>query len=111
MKVYVDELPESCDECPCCDGNHVQEGWYMYCNILKQGLIKRGKRMLKDCKLQLISNHDEEVRAEERKKTCKEVREHLESMLLGYKWEDKILVGKFCNIANAVLDQIEGENK
>lgn len=41
------------------------------------------------------------------KQVCEKIRKEFEERLTGYKWEDKLLVGKFCNITNDILDQIE----
>ena len=57
MKVYVDELPKDCIDCPC-------ESEY-YCNLLNEdiGCCKWGE-IHKNCPLQPISDHDKQVRKE-----------------------------------------------
>ena len=57
MKVYVDELPKDCIDCPC-------ESEY-YCNLLNEdvGCCKWGE-IHKNCPLQSLSDHDNQVRKE-----------------------------------------------
>ena len=66
MKVYVDELPKDCIDCPC-------ESEY-YCNLLKEdiGCCKWGE-IHKNCPLQSISDHDKQVR----KEVVEEIKERL----------------------------------
>lgn len=49
-----------------------------------------------------------ELLAEERKKVVSEIREEFESYFesSNLKWEDKMLVGKVCNMINEILDQV-----
>ena len=57
MKVYVDELPKDCIDCPC-------ESEY-YCNLLNEdvGCLEWGE-IHKGCPLQSLSDHDNQVRKE-----------------------------------------------
>lgn len=57
MKVYVDELPKDCIDCPC-------ESEY-YCNLLNEdvGCCEWGE-IHKNCPLQSLSDHDNQVRKE-----------------------------------------------
>lgn len=66
MKVYVDELPKDCIDCPC-------ESEY-YCNLLKEdiGCCKWGE-LHKNCPLQSLSDHDKQLR----KEVCDEIKERL----------------------------------
>lgn len=64
-KVYVDELPESCIDCPCCSCDlkpeFIKIGDFMYCNLLRQKFrFKEERKKLKDCPLIDIKTHDEE---------------------------------------------------
>ena len=66
MKVYVDELPKDCIDCPC-------ESEY-YCNLLKEdiGCCKWGE-LHKNCPLQSLSDHDKQLR----KEVVEEIKERL----------------------------------
>ena len=88
MKVYVDELPKDCIDCPC-------ESEY-YCNLLNEdvGCCKWGE-IHKNCPLQSLSDHDKQVR----KEVCKEIRKTLFEFLLTY------------DVITDKLDQIQGETK
>ena len=57
MKVYVDELPKDCMDCPC-------ESEY-YCNLLNEdiGCCKWGE-IHKNCPLQSLSDYTQQVRKE-----------------------------------------------
>lgn len=64
-KVYVDELPEDCKDCPCCScelkPEFIKFGDIMYCNLLKQKFkYKEERKKLKDCPLIDIKTRDEE---------------------------------------------------
>ena len=64
-KVYVDELPESCIDCPCCSCDlkpeFIKIGHFMYCNLLRQKFrFKEERKKLKDCPLIDIKTHDRE---------------------------------------------------
>ena len=64
-KVYVDELPESCIDCPCCSCDlkpeFIKIGHFMYCNLLKQSFrFKEERKKLKDCPLKSLQDHDKE---------------------------------------------------
>ena len=57
MKVYVDELPKDCIDCPCeCE---------YYCNLLNEdvGCCKYGE-IHKDCPLQSLADYTKQVREE-----------------------------------------------
>ena len=66
MKVYVDELPKDCIDCPC-------ESEY-YCNLLKEdiGCCKWGE-LHKNCPLQSLSDYTKQVR----KEVVEEIKERL----------------------------------
>ena len=57
MRIYVDELPKDCIDCPC-------ESEY-YCNLLNEdvGCCEWGE-IHKNCPLQSLSDHDNQVRKE-----------------------------------------------
>ena len=54
MKVYVDEMPKDCWDCPMHDG---ENGW---CKML----VCYTDYIPKDCPLQSLADHDKQVRAE-----------------------------------------------
>lgn len=97
MRIFVDELPKDCIDCPC-------ESEY-YCNLLNEdvGCCKWGE-IHKGCPLQSLANYTKQVR----KEVCEKIREklslHCDYLDKDNGWhipEDKI---------NLILDQIENEN-
>ena len=71
-KVYVDELPEYCDDCPC---SLRDKDDCAYCNLLHKNIgYDFGKRP-KHCPLQLIKTHDRELV----KEVCKKIRKTIAS--------------------------------
>ena len=70
MKVYVDELPKDCIDCPC-------ESEY-YCNLLNEdiGCCEWGK-IHKNCPLQSLADYTKQVRKEEKIKINRLVRNWL----------------------------------
>lgn len=66
MKVYVDELPKDCIDCPC-------ESEY-YCNLLNEdvGCCKWGE-IHKNCPLQSLADYTKQVR----KELCEEIKEQI----------------------------------
>lgn len=65
MRVYVDEMPKNCNNCPC-KGNK-------YCNL---SFTECKAKRPEDCWLELLADHDKQVRADERKKACEAIIEH-----------------------------------
>ena len=86
MKVYVDELPKDCIDCPC-------ESEY-YCNLLNEdvGCCKWGE-IHKNCPLQSLTDYTKQVR----KEVCEEIRKTLFEFLLTY------------DVITDKLDQIQGK--
>ncbi len=80
MKVYVDELPESCCDCPCDDDSL---GCYF-------GLDSELHKRAEWCPLQTISEHDKQVR----KEVVQEIREQLNFWYDGY--EEEYSIHKEC---------------
>lgn len=71
-KVYVDELPENCFECPFMMDN--QEGYDgCFCKFLDERA--ETKNRLKDCPLIDIKTHDRELV----KEVCEKIRENIEA--------------------------------
>ena len=92
MKIYVDELPKDCIDCPC-------ESEY-YCNLLNEdiGCCEWGE-IHKNCPLQSLADYTKKVR----KKVCEEIRNKIEQAKLIYEWK-----GEETTIED-ILDQIQGE--
>jgi hypothetical protein len=93
MKIYVDELPKSCDKCEFCDKDNG------LCNIL--GQYFRDGYDYTDCPLQSLADHDKQVR----KEVCEGIKNKIEQAKLIYEWK-----GKEITIED-ILDQIQGETK
>ena len=92
MKIYVDELPKDCIDCPC-------ESEY-YCNLLNEdiGCCEWGE-IHKNCPLQSLTDYTKQVR----KEVCDEIRNKIEQAKLIYEWK-----GEETTIED-ILDQIQGE--
>ena len=92
MKIYVDELPKDCIECPC-------ESEY-YCNLLNEdvGCLER-REIHKNCPLQSLADYTKQVR----KEVCEKIRNKIKQAKLIYEWQ-----GKEITIED-ILDQIQGE--
>lgn len=88
MRIYVDELPKDCIDCPC-------ESEY-YCNLLNEdvGCCEWGE-IHKNCPLQSLADYTKQVR----KEVCEEIRKTLFEFLLTY------------DVITDKLDQIQGESK
>lgn len=111
MKVYVDEMPNCCREC-----KYLSK--YGYCDLLdrKVNNVLCDNPLLYGCPLHSLTNHDQQVRADERKKVVEEIRTQL------YKhfnvnsleeYEKLPLMGALftLDVATEILDQVEkGEN-
>ena len=56
IEVYVDKMPESCTECPCCNCNDYNVESIYSCNELNTFIDEAdaGKKRLKDCPLKLV---------------------------------------------------------
>lgn len=91
MKVYVDELPKDCIDCPC-------ESEY-YCNLLNEdiGCCKWGE-IHKNCPIQSLSDYTKRVRKEVLEKVYK-VLEQAVPHDLCWSWA----------VIKKELDQIQGE--
>lgn len=106
MKIYVDgELPKECFDCPYHNGENGN------CKILN----KYTEYMPKDCLLHSLSDHDQKVRADERKKVVQEIISTFD------KYKNKPIYnsnGDVCGVYNGfsyneimnILDQVKGGN-
>ena len=97
MKVYVDELPKSCLDCPC-------ESEY-YCNLLNRDIefleLSKG---CKDCSLQSLTDYTKQVR--------KEVCNDFKSRFLATCQIEKVCdTASFSlEVLNRILDQLQDNN-
>ena len=97
MRIYVDELPKDCIDCPC-------ESEY-YCNLLNEdiGFLKWGE-IHKNCPLQSISDYTKQVR----KEVCEEVYKKCEPLFrLVNNYDNGDVIER--NELVDILDQVQGE--
>ena len=102
MKIYVDELPKDCIDCPC-------ESEY-YCNLLNEdvGCCKWGE-LHKDCPLQSLADHDKQVREE----VVEEIKEKFNDTIKHHFCPNPSSVDFITLCISEVeefLDQVKGEN-
>ena len=93
-KVYVDELPEICDECPC---HSVMED---RCVLLRKQIIEP---FLQSCPLKSLKTHDRELVNE----VCEKIREYLRTQVIycgGKATELDIMIA---SAGNQVLEDIK----
>ncbi len=96
-KVYVDELPEYCDDCPC---SLRDKDDCAYCNLLHKNIgYDFGKRP-KHCPLQSLKTHDREL--------VKEVCEKIIKFINELAWQDiqydafQSTIGEFSGSTSAI---------
>lgn len=72
MKIYVDELPKSCNDCKFqVFVAHYEQGWQhheRYCSIMKENYDCKCSK--ENCPIKPIAEHDKQVR----KEVCDEIR-------------------------------------
>ena len=111
MKVYVDELPKSCIECPFCQDIKVNAGMdrLLFCKANKCKAIKNIEKSFDKCivknEFQSLADHDKQVR----KEVVQEIRQKAVHSNFGY-------MGKtekgYYDIYAGILEDIEqGETK
>lgn len=116
MKVYVDELPKSCENCPCysySEGFCNCEFWWQKYKEIKDvqeytHLGYKQNERPNDCPLQSLSDYTKQVR----KEVVQEIKEKI--CMLAYKsnldavfiFADNVKFNKVLEI----LDQIQGDN-
>ena len=109
-KVYVDELPESCDECK----YYTQFTDGMGCIVAQElrPMDECGNYMQASCPLQSIKNHDRELV----KEVCEKIREYLRTQVIhcgGQATELDIMIASAWNQiledVKQFLDQIQKE--
>lgn len=98
MKVYVDELPKDCIDCPC-------ESEY-YCNLLNEdvGCLEWGE-IHKGCPLKTLTDYTKQVR----KEACEEIRSRF---LATCQIEKGCDTASFSlEVLNRILDQIQDKGE
>lgn len=105
MRIYVDELPKDCIDCPC-------ESEY-YCNLLNEdvGCCKWGE-IHKNCPLHSLADYTKQVR----KEVCEEIRKTLFEYLKVNSMEElenlSLLDSTLTyDVITDKIDQIQGETK
>ncbi len=104
MKVYVDELPESCEECPMCRSGKLKlqrKGRYVEAEqcVFGQYKYQTIDDEIDTCPLQSLADYTKQVR----KEVCEEIRNKIEQAKLIYEWK-----GEETTIEE-ILDQLQGE--
>lgn len=103
MRIFVDELPKDCIDCPC-------ESEY-YCNLLNEdvGCCKWGE-IHKNCPLQSITDYTKQVREE----VVEEIKKFANSIFTRYEKRelDDVAYGKIlcCNVLIKKLGDVKREN-
>ena len=103
MKVYVDELPKDCIDCPC-------ESEY-YCNLLNEdvGYLEWGE-IHKGCPLKTVADYTKQVREE----VVEEIKKFAHSIFTRYEKRelDDVAYGEIlcCNILIKKLGDVKREN-
>ena len=111
MKVYVDELPKDCIDCPFCQDIKVNAGMdrLLFCKANKGKAIKNIEKSFDKCivknEFQSLSDYTKQVR----KEICEEIWKEFETSLMN-KTED-MPVMKVADMINSVLDKVKGETK
>ena len=103
MRIYVDELPKDCIDCPC-------ESEY-YCNLLNEdvGCCEWGE-IHKNCPLQPLADYTKQVR----KEVCEEIKKFANSIFTRYEKRelDDVAYGEIlcCNVLIKKLGDVKREN-
>lgn len=98
-KVYIDELPKSCWDCPCFDSYELQcQINYADCENLDIAIERH-----KDCPLHSIKDHDRELVA----KVCEKIRQEI-TKNASYDIEEPIKVVSLLDV-NETIDKKQKE--
>ena len=97
MKVYVDELPKSCEDCVCHNGVSGR------CKILHRVTFDIPPR---DCPLQSLSDYTKQVR----KEVVQEIKDNSEYVFVNEEDINKIVIPSW-QIPSKVLDQIQDKGE
>ena len=105
MRVYVDELPKSCDDC--------EFGYFYDCQYctLRPDLMRKDEWCEKEkhCPLHSLTDHTKQVR----KEVCDKIREWHDEECESLDLDSDFDVGYSGALSNlwGILDQIQGETK
>lgn len=110
MKIYVEELPKSCDKCPCFyDENISCQASDKWLPLDEEDDFSRSTQRHSKCPLQSLAEHDKQVR----KEVCDEIRNFLnrqeEIVKIIYYNSYQMSGLKVVEETKEVLDQIQGE--
>lgn len=111
MKVYVDELPKDCLECPFCQDIKVNAGMdrLLFCKLNKGKAIKNIEKSFDKCivknEFQHLIDHDKRLR----KEMCNDFKSRFLSTCQIEKGSDAASFS--LEVLNRILDQIQGEIK
>ena len=102
MKVYVDELPKNCEECPMCRSGKLKlqrKGKYVEVEqcVFGQYKYQTIDDEIDTCPLQTITDHDKQVR----KQVCSEIGGEIYTQMIVYGKELRY------SDLNLILDKIE----
>ena len=111
MKIYVDELPKSCEGCPCYhDGDGFEEckcnstNHYVWYN--KNGFFDCSQERPQDCPLQSLADYTKQVR----KEVVQEIKDKAYQDSEFYDLENGGISERNTYLINEhILDQIQGE--
>lgn len=116
MKVYVDELPKRCNECPCCSEQDFQIN-SEYCEMLNEyvdNMVENKQEFRpKECPLQSLSDYTKQVRKEVVQEIIEEVKKLIDKdfKLCNHEYANGYCYGLQYDLAK-ILEQIEkGETK
>lgn len=90
-KVYIDELPESCSECPCTHEDFAECNW---CQVFDNGLLTfipdeiYSKERLKNCPLQSLKQHDQELV----KEVCEKIRKKVDNISMHTATKERLML-------------------
>ena len=102
MRIFVDELPNSCEECPMCRSGKLKlqrKGRYIEAEqcVFGQYKYQTIDDEIDTCPLQSLTDYTKQVRNE----VCEEIRNKIEQAKLIYEWK-----GKEITIED-ILDQLQ----
>ena len=105
MKVYVDELPKSCEDCVFSETGFVWDSEVRFCKLKPRCMnwIALYDKKRKDCTLCSLADYTKRVR----KEVCEEIWKEFEQRLINKKEDMSVMA--VANMINSVLDQIKGE--
>lgn len=98
QKVWVEKMPEYCDECPC---SLRDKDDCAYCNLLHKNIGYDFGKIPKHCPLQLIKDHDRELV----KEVCEKIKERAVNMYYAEDQEDDSIEQAIVISRNEAVDE------